>query len=117
MQIVDNIHNSANTNASTGEMEATTRPEETIEQVRDLLFGSAQRSLEDKLTLLKEEMRSSVKELKEEFEKELATIRAMVEELERNSEMRQLDSHKEIGAAISQLGATISEMGSRRTGR
>ncbi len=117
MQNVEQIEKDVNGNVSPSEKEAIARPEETIDQVRDLLFGGAQRSIENRLVDLREEMQATFKELKAEFEKELAAVQAMVEELERNSENKQLASHKEIGAAISQLGATISELGSGRSGK
>jgi hypothetical protein len=117
VQNVRQIKEDASEEASANENDAMTRPEETIDQVRDLLFGTAQRSLESRLIGLREEMQASFDELKAEFRKELATLQAMVEELEKSSENKQLASHREIGAAISQLGATISELGSRRTGK
>lgn len=91
--------------------------EATIEQVRDLLFGGAQRSLESKVTDLHAEMQASLKQLQAEFAKELAAIQAKLLELERDTEQKRLASQRDIGAAISDLGATISELGSGRTGR
>lgn len=114
---VEQIKKGVNEGASANGKEAVARPEETIDQVRDLLFGSTQRSIENRLAGLREEMQASFKDLREEFAKELAALQAMVLELERNSEQKQLASHKEIGAAISKLGATISELGSGRAGK
>lgn len=97
--------------------EAPAHPEATIDQVRDLLFGGAQRSIENRLTDLREEMQTAVKQLQAEFAKELAALQAKVVELERETEEKRLASQRDIGAAISQLGSTISGLGSGRTGR
>lgn len=113
MEGVEQIERDAGEKASASDEEATAHPEETIDQVRDLLFGGAQRSLENRLVGLREEIQASIKEL----QAELAAVREMILELERSSEKKQLDSHKEIGAAISKLGASISELGSGRAGK
>lgn len=113
MEGVEHIERDAGENAPANEGDATARPEEAIDQVRDLLFGGAQRSLENGLVGLREEMQASIKEL----QAELGAVREMVLELERGSEKKQLESHREIGAAISKLGATISELGSGRAGK
>lgn len=106
-----------NGTASTNVAEAVMRSEAAIDQVRDLLFGGAQRSIESSLTSLQEEMQKSLKQLQAEFAKELAVMQAKVAELERDTEEKRLASQRDIGAAISELGATISGMGSGRTGR
>jgi hypothetical protein len=89
----------------------------TIDQVRDLLFGGAQRSIESNLTGLREEMQASLKQLQADFANELAAIQARVSDLERDTEQKRLDSLKDIGAAISQLGAAVSGLGSGRTSK
>lgn len=90
---------------------------ETIDQVRDLLFGGAQRSIESNLAGLRDEMQASLKQLQADFAKELAALQAKVTELEQDTEQKRLASHRDIGAAISELGATISGLGSGRAGR
>jgi hypothetical protein len=97
--------------------EATVHPEATIDQVRNLLFGGAQRSLESNLADLREEMQASIKQLQSDFAKELAALQAHVLELERETEQKRLASQRDIGAAISDLGATISGLGSGRAGK
>ncbi|WP_315834250.1 hypothetical protein [Bradyrhizobium prioriisuperbiae] len=97
--------------------EATTHREATIDQVRDLLFGGAQRSIEGNLAGLREEMQASLSRLQADFAKELAALQAKVTELERDTEQKRLASHRDIGAAISELGATISGLGSGHAGR
>ena len=89
----------------------------TIDQVRDLLFGGAQRSIESNLAGLREEMQASLKQLQAHFANELAALQAKVADLEQHTEQKRLDSLKDIGAAISQLGAAVSELGSGRTDR
>lgn len=88
-----------------------------IDQVRDLLFGGAQRSIEGNLAGLREEMQASLKQLQADFANQLATLQARVSDLERDTEQKRLDSLKDIGSAISQLGAAISGLGSGRTGK
>lgn len=89
----------------------------TIDQVRDLLFGGAQRSIEGNLAGLREEMQASLKQMQADFANEIAAVQARVSDLERDTEQKRLDSLKDIGAAISQLGAAISGLGSGRTGK
>jgi hypothetical protein len=103
--------------ALVSEPEVTVNSETTIDQVRDLLFGGAQRSIESRLASLREEMLTAIKQQQEEFAKELATMQAKMQELERTTEENRLVSHRDVGAAISELGATISRLGSGSTGR
>jgi hypothetical protein len=95
--------------------EAAAHREPTIDQVRDLLFGGAQRSIEGNLAGLREEMRTSFKQLQADFAKDLSALRGKVAELDRDMEQKRLASQRDIGAAISELGATISGRGSGRT--
>ncbi|MBR0869824.1 hypothetical protein JQ633_05615 [Bradyrhizobium tropiciagri] len=88
----------------------------TIDQVRDLLFGGAQRSIESNLAGLREEMQASLKQMQADFSNELAALSAKVADLARDTEQKRLDSLKDVGSAISQLGAVISGLGSGRTG-
>ncbi|MBS0222483.1 MAG: hypothetical protein JSR91_17275 [Proteobacteria bacterium] len=90
--------------------------EATIDQVRELLFGGAQRSIQSSLSGLREEMETSLKKLQAEFSKELAALHAKVSELERDTEQKRLAAQRDIGAAISELGTSITRMGSSRTG-
>ncbi len=92
-------------------------PEPTIDQVRDLLFGGAQRSIEQTLAELRSEMEASHRELRAEFERELEVLQTRIRELEKETEQKRLASQREIGEAISELGATISARGSERSGK
>lgn len=88
-----------------------------IDQVRDLLFGGAQRSMETNLAGLREEMQASLKQMQADFTNELTALQARVADLARDTEQKRLDSLKDIGAAITQLGAAISGLGSARSGK
>ncbi|RUU14315.1 hypothetical protein EOD23_01335 [Mesorhizobium sp. USDA-HM6] len=102
--------------ASANGSEAAIHPEATIDQVRNLLFGGAQRSIESNLAGLREEMQASLKQLQADFAKEIAALQTRLQELEQDTEQKRLASHRDIGAAISELGATITRLGSA-TGR
>lgn len=104
-------------NAAANGAEAAGHSAATIDQVRDLLFGGAQRSIEGNLAGLRDEMQASLKQLQADFTNELTAIQARVADLERDTEQKRLDSLKDIGAAISQLGAAVSGLGSGRTGK
>ena len=56
-----------------------------IDQVRDLLFGGAQRSLETNLSGLREEMRASLKQMQADFTNELTALSARLSEIGRAS--------------------------------
>jgi hypothetical protein len=114
---VKSIEKSTNGTASASRPEATADAGATIDQVRDLLFGGAQRSIESKLDGLREEMQASLKQIQADLAKELAAVQAKVLELEQDTEQKRLASHSDIGTAISELGATISRLGSGRAGR
>ncbi|MCA6109790.1 hypothetical protein J6497_21545 [Bradyrhizobium sp. CNPSo 4026] len=107
----------ANSAVPTNGAEATSQGEATIDQVRALLFGGAQRSIENKLTDLREELQASLKQVQADLAKELAAVQAKVTELERDTEVKRLASLRDVGTAISQLGATISGLGSGLTGK
>jgi len=117
MKSKEHIETGPNGTVPAGGPEATTPPENTIDQVRDLLFGGAQRSIESSLAGLREEMHAAVKQLQAEFAREQAALQAKVEELRRETEEKRLASQRDIGAAISDLGATITGLGSDRAGR
>lgn len=104
----------ASTNGAEGAMHGDAAA---IDQVRDLLFGGAQRSIEKNLVGLREEMQASLKQMQADFAKELAAVQAKVQELEQDTEQKRLASLRDVGAAISQLGAAVTGLGSGRTGK
>ena len=91
--------------------------EATIDQVRNLLFGGAQRSIESNLDALRQESQAALAQARADFANELAAVRAELAQLERATEQKRLASLKDIGTAITQLGAAISGLGSDRTGK
>lgn len=103
--------------AGNGADAVATHSAATIDQVRDLLFGGAQRSIEGNLAGLREEMQASLKQMQADFANELTALQAKVADLERDTEQKRLDSLKDVGTAITQLGAAISGLGSGRTGK
>lgn len=113
----EHVEKAPNGSAPANLPEAAIHPETTIDQVRDLLFGGAQRSIETNLSDLREEMKASFDRLQAEFAREMAAMQAKVAELERDTEQKRLASQRDIGAAISELGANITALGSGRTGR
>ncbi|MGL3211619.1 hypothetical protein [Bradyrhizobium sp. BR 1433] len=62
-----------------------------IDQVRDLLFGGAQRSLETNLSGLREEMQASLKQMQADFTNELTALSARLSDLERDTEQKRLE--------------------------
>lgn len=108
---------SANPAPPTNGLDAAVRGETTIDQVRDLLFGGAQRSIESNLSGLREEMQASLAQMQADFARELAALQQKVQDLERDTEQKRLASLRDIGASISQLGAAISGLGSDRAGK
>lgn len=89
----------------------------TIEQVRDLLFGGAQRSIERKLADLRAEMQSSMEQMRADYVSQLEALQGKVDELEYETEQKRRESLRDIGSAISELGAAISALGSGRAGK
>lgn len=112
----EHVEKGANGFADGDGPDAAVRSDATIDQIRDLLFGGTQRSIESNLAALREDMEASFKQLQAEFAKELAVVQAKVVELERETEQKRLASQRDIGAAVAKLGATITDMGSGRTG-
>lgn len=92
-------------------------PEPTIEQVRDLLFGGAQRSLESRLSELHDEMQATISRMQAAHDKEMEALRARLDQFEKETEKQRLASQRQIGAAISELGASIVAMGTERSGQ
>jgi hypothetical protein len=86
-----------------------------IEQIRDLLFGRAQRSFEKNLCALDDKMAESVAQLRRELGEQVAALDAKLSALAVDTERGHLNSMKEVGAAISELGAAVSRLGGAET--
>lgn len=84
---------------------------DTIEQVRELLFGQQKRRTDQELTDLRAEMAREVEHLRAEMSQHVDALTARLMDLERTSEQRRLEAVSEIGKAISQLGAAVQNMG------
>lgn len=89
----------------------------TIDQVRDLLFGGAQRSIEQHLSDIREALEASNNQLRSDFNAQISQLEAKLAALERNTEDKHSTTVQQIGAAISQLGSTVSSLGEARKGR
>lgn len=82
-------------------------PAATIEQVRELLFGDANRTLDQRANQLDAKIDRLAAEMNERFNQ----VERRISELQAQTEERHLSSISDIGDAISQLGATIRGMG------
>ena len=90
---------------------------DTIDQVRELLFGHEKRRTDQSLTELRAEMASEVETLRAEMRQHVDALTARLIDLEKTSEQRRLESIGDIGQAISQLGAAIQNMGADKSRR
>jgi hypothetical protein len=81
-----------------------------IDQVRDLLFGGAQRSIETRLDDLDHAVEAKIKALKQEFAEHITELQDRLAAAERDAEQRRINSVQDIGTAIAQLGATINKL-------
>ena len=81
-----------------------------IDQVRDLLFGGAQRTLESRLEQMERVFDAKIAGLKAEHAERLAQLQEQLAAAERDAEQKRLNSIKDIGAAIGQLGTTINKL-------
>lgn len=84
---------------------------DTIDQVRELLFGHEKRRTDQELTDLRAEMAREVETLRAEMAQHVEALTARLMDLDRTSEQRRLEAVSEIGKAISQLGAAVQNMG------
>jgi hypothetical protein len=85
--------------------------EDTIDQVRELLFGHEKRRTEQNLTELRAEFAASVDDLRAEMRQQVDMLTARLIDLDKTTEKRRLESISDIGQAISDLGARIQNMG------
>jgi hypothetical protein len=83
-----------------------------IEQVRELLFGEARRTADQKLDDVNARFDLFAAEVRTRFDK----IEASVDALTRDSEQRRLHGIESIGSAIADLGAHIRKLGAARNG-
>jgi hypothetical protein len=101
--------------ASTAEVANKTNghdPAQTIEQVRELLFGESQRSNDTRIG----DLDGKVEAMRADMLDRLARLEARLVDLGRDTETRRLASIEDIGAAIAGLGASVRNMGARKSG-
>jgi tRNA U34 5-carboxymethylaminomethyl modifying GTPase MnmE/TrmE len=89
----------------------------TIEQVRELLFGTTKRTIEQHLDDLEKKVDARIADLRSDLLDRLAALEARLIDAERGAETKRLAAFKDIGAAITELGASINNLGSTRAGR
>jgi hypothetical protein len=98
--------------ASNGAGEANT-----IDQVRELLFGGTRRSIEQQLADAETKIDARITELRAELLDRIATLEARLIDAQRHEESERGTAIRNIGTAIADLGATIGNLGASRTGR
>ena len=81
-----------------------------MEQMRELLFGATKRETDGQLTALEAKVEEMRKELLARFE----SLESRLAEIARDSEKRDAQAFETIGGAISDLGASIRNMGAKR---
>lgn len=85
-----------------------TAPVNTIDQVRDLLFGEARREHDNRIA----ELDLTIKRLQSRFAEQLSAMEAKMEAMSVTLSSRQDESLRQIGEAIVSLGRQISALGS-----
>lgn len=83
-------------------------PANTIDQVRDLLFGDAKREHDDRIA----ELDLTIKRLQSRVAEQLSAMEARMDAMSRTLSSRQDESLRQIGEAIVSLGRQISALGS-----
>ncbi|MGE3644786.1 MAG: hypothetical protein AB7F96_13130 [Beijerinckiaceae bacterium] len=83
-----------------------------IDQVRELLFGDANRTIDTRLEALMAKVDRQHAEIMDRF----AQIEARMVVLEKDVEDRRLASIEQIGEAIAQLGASVRNMSTAKKG-
>lgn len=88
-----------------------------IDQVRELLFVTTKRTIEQHLDDLEKKVDARIDDLRNDLLDRLAALEARLIDAERGAETKRLAAFKDIGAAITELGASINNLGSTRAGR
>ncbi len=83
-------------------------PADTIEQVRDLLFGEAKREHDDRIA----ELDLAIKSLNTRITEQLGAIETKMEAMSQALSSRHDESLRQIGEAIVAVGRQISALGS-----
>ena len=84
----------------------------TILQVRELLFGEDKRSTDRRLA----DLDAKIDQLRADMSDRLTSIENLIAQLSADTEKRRLASVRDIGAAIAEIGASVQKMGAARNG-
>jgi hypothetical protein len=84
---------------------------DTINQVRELLFGADKRATDASLAQIDDKFEKIVAELRADLAAKFADLESRIDTLARDVENKRLTSIDDIGAAIANLGATVRNMG------
>lgn len=109
--------NEAAAKAASGADAAGRAAADTIEQVRELLFGHEKRRTEENFSAVQAEMQKSFADMRAELQHQVDALTNRILDLERTTEKRRLETVSDIGRAISDLGAAIQNMGADKTRR
>jgi hypothetical protein len=85
---------------------------DTMEQVRELLFGATKRATDQAIR----DLDCKIEGVREELLARLAELESRVLDLGRDTERNHSAAIDAIGGAIAQLGATVQNMSARRKG-
>lgn len=84
---------------------------DTINQVRELLFGADKRATDTRFGQIDDKLEKLIAELRGDLAAKFADLENRIETLARDVEQRRLTSVDDIGAAIANLGAAVRNMG------
>ena len=97
----------------TGTVNQTTASADTIEQVRELLFGHEKRSAEQR----DKEINDRLNALNADMLERIAMLESRLVETERTLEAQHNAALENIASAISELGSRVGQMVTQRRGR
>ena len=90
---------------------------DSINQVRELLFGADKRATDTRLVQLDDKFERVVQDLRADLAAKFADLENRIETLACDVETRRLNSIDDIGAAIANLGASVRNMGASGNAR
>lgn len=103
------VERRATMSEETAAAEAATK-EDPIDQVRELLFGATKRQTDNDIR----HVEARIEEMRADFLERLATLETRLVDLARETDRDRTETVNAIGAAISQLGASIQAMSAGR---
>ncbi len=90
---------------------------DTIEQVRELLFGADKRATDSRLGDLELKLEKKIDELRADMQARFGDLEIRLLDLAKDTSARRAASIDDIGAAIANLGATIRGLGAETKAR